>query len=168
LLPERSNVSSHPDRHPASPLEQYGVEVYSRERETRSDAVPQLREIDLDEQPAAVVADQLARDRHSSVGHCLFEAQGTQRAGGVPGQVDTRPGLVPGGLPLDHLDGESSLGERLGGRESGETSPDDEDSCLGHVGWRLAVGPPAVRGRNSRMARLTAAAFSSRITCDAG
>ena len=32
------------------------------EREAGSDAVPHLREIDLDEQPAAVVAEALPRD----------------------------------------------------------------------------------------------------------
>ena len=83
------------------------MEICAVEREAGSDSVPQLREIDVDEQPAAVVADALPRDHESSLRDRLLEAERPQRAAGVPGQVDTRPRLAPGVLPLDDLDREA-------------------------------------------------------------
>ena len=66
-LAEPADVDSHPDRHVASPVEQHGMEICAMEREAGPDAVPQLREIDLDEQPAAVVAEALPRDHDRSL-----------------------------------------------------------------------------------------------------
>ena len=62
---EPANVGSHPNRHVAGPLEQHGMEVCPLKREAGPDAIPQLRQIDLDKQPAAVIADALSRDHDS-------------------------------------------------------------------------------------------------------
>jgi hypothetical protein len=66
----------HPERHVANSVEQDGVEVCPREREAGPDAIPQLREVNLDEQPTVVVADALPGDHDSSLRDCFFEAQG--------------------------------------------------------------------------------------------
>ena len=72
---ELTNVDSHPDRHVASPVEQDVVEICTMECNARADAVPQLRHIDLDEQPPAVVADALPGDHDPSLQDRLFEAE---------------------------------------------------------------------------------------------
>ena len=99
------------------------MEVCAVEREAGSDAVPQLREIDLDEQPPAVVADALPRDHDSSLDDCLLEAQRAERAGRVARQIDTRPRLAPRGLPLDHLGREAGTGERSSGAQDRQCRP---------------------------------------------
>lgn len=104
------------------------MQVGALEREAGPDALPQLREIDLNEQPASIVADPLPRDHNSSLQHFLLEAQRAQRPGRVPRQVDISAHLDAGGVSLDHLDREASTGERSGGREARDAGPDDEDS----------------------------------------
>ncbi len=74
-----------------------------REGKTRPDSFPEFRKIDLDEQPAAVIADALSRDHDPSLHSSLLEAEHAQRTGRVPGQVDAGARLVPRGLPLDDL-----------------------------------------------------------------
>lgn len=61
-----------------SPVEQDGMES-AMECQAGADAVPRLRQIDLDEQPAAVVADTLPRDHDSSLRERLLEAERSQR-----------------------------------------------------------------------------------------
>ena len=98
----------------------------------------------------AVVADALPGNHDSSLRDCLFEAQRAQRARSVARKVDTRPRFVPGRLPLDHLDREAGAGERSGGRETGDASPDYEDSRLTHLN---AVPDYVDDGRTFRFAR---------------
>jgi hypothetical protein len=108
------------------------MEVSAREREAWADTVPQPREIDVDEQPGALIADALPVDHDTSLRDRIFQAQRTQRAGRVSGQVDTRPRLAPGGLPLHHLNRKVGTGERSSDRKTGKTRPDDKDSWFGH------------------------------------
>ena len=136
------------------------MEICAMECQAGADAVPQLRQIDLDEQPAAVVADTLPRYHDSSLQDRLLEAEPSQRTGGIPGQVDTEPAPVPRGLPLDHFGREARTGERSRHSEPCDATSDDEDSHLGHL------RRPA-RDRKSRIASLAAAGFSSFMRCDA-
>jgi hypothetical protein len=131
-LAELAHVDSHPDCHVASPVEQHRMEVGAMERQAGSDPLPQRGEIDLDQQPAAVVADALPRNHDPSLQDCLFETQRAERRRRVPGQVYARARLAPHGLALDDLGREASTRERSGGRETGDASPDDEDSCRGY------------------------------------
>jgi hypothetical protein len=85
-LAEAADASSHPEWDFASPVEQDRMEVCALEREAGPDAAPQLRDVHLDEQPAAVVADALPGNHDSSLRDGLLEPQHPERAGGVPGR----------------------------------------------------------------------------------
>lgn len=104
------------------------MEVCALEREAGPDAAPQLGDIDLDEQPAAAVADALPSDHNRCLQHCLFETQLAERPGRVPRQIDSHACLAPGGLPLDDLGREAGTGERPSGRQTRDAGPDDEDA----------------------------------------
>src|SRR5512133_1914318 len=140
------------------------MEMSPRERATRPDSVPHLRKIDVDEQPAAIIADALPRDSDRVLHNCLFEAQRAQRAGRVPRQVDARARLVPRGLPLDDLGREAGTGKHSSNREAADAGADDEDSPI-HP--HQPTSCEVCRARKSRIASLTAPAFSSLMRCDA-
>ncbi len=155
-----TNFDSHPNWGVASPVEQDVVEICTMKRQAGADAVPQRRQIDLDEQPAAVVADALPGDHDPSLQDRLLEAEPPQRTGGIPGQVDTRARPVPRGFAFDRLDSEASTGERSSGSKPSDATSNDENSHLGYL-----RGP--ARDRKSRIASLAAPGFSSFMRCDA-
>ena len=76
------------DRRVIGSLAQRAVQLGAMERETRSDAVPELADVDIGEQSAAVVEEALSRDLDRSLGDFGVEAECAQSASGVPGQVD--------------------------------------------------------------------------------
>lgn len=125
---QAANVDTHPDRHLCRPFQQHGVEIRSLKREAGSDAVPQPRHVDLDEESAPVIAHTLARDDDGLLDHRVLKVECAEGAGRVTGQVDAGTGLLPGPLPLHDFGREPGTGERSGGAETGDASADDEDA----------------------------------------
>jgi hypothetical protein len=86
VLAESAHVHGHPDRHVARPVDQNGMEIRAMEREAGSNVVPDLGEIDLDEQPAAVVAETLPSDHDRPLRHRPLEPSVRRAWAAFPGR----------------------------------------------------------------------------------
>lgn len=60
--------------------EQHSMQVRPGQRQTGSDAVPQLVDVDLEQRSAAVVGRPLPSDVDSAFGHLITDPQGVSRA----------------------------------------------------------------------------------------
>ncbi len=69
----------HPDRHVARRVAQQRVQVGAMDREARPDGGPELCDIDVAEQPPAVITEALARDPDRVGGDLRLQAEGAQR-----------------------------------------------------------------------------------------
>ena len=88
------------------------MQVGAMQREARPDSCPQLGDVDLAQQPAAVVTEALARDLDGSRGDSRLQAEGAECAGGVAGQIHAGTCMAPCGFTLDHLDCDAAARER--------------------------------------------------------
>jgi hypothetical protein len=122
---------AHPDRHGIAVGCQDLVQVRTVQRQAGADVAPQGGEVDVGQQAAPVVANSLVRDQRCPFGGRGLQAQSTQRPGRVGWQVDARPGVRPGGFPLDDVGGETALPERSGGAETADPGADHEDAQAG-------------------------------------
>ena len=85
------------DGHVTRRLAEKRVQLGPMQREARPDGCPQLGDVDLAQQPAVVVVEALARDLDGSGGDLRLQAEGTERASGVAGQIDAGTGRPPRG-----------------------------------------------------------------------
>jgi len=103
------------------------------QREAGPYAGPHIRDINLKEQPSAVVAEALARNDHASRQRFLIEPEGAEHADGIARQEDACTLAAPACLTLDHVDRESLTGERASARETSDTRADYENAYVSHV-----------------------------------
>ena len=118
----RVTVSPRRDGHVARRLEQQRVQVGAVHGQARPDARPQPGDVDLEQQPAAVVAEALARDLVA----LRLDAERAQRAHRVAGEVDAGAGGPRHGVALDHLDRGAVARERPRQRQPGDAAADDQ------------------------------------------
>ena len=90
-------------------------QVRAVDRQTGADVAPQGGQVDVGQQATAVVAQTLVGDQRASLGNCGLQAESTKRPCRVTRQVDSRTGVCPAGLLLDHVRGETALAKRSGG-----------------------------------------------------
>jgi hypothetical protein len=102
------------------------VEICAMERKARPDAVPQRRYVDLEEQPAASVAEALLRDGHGPVDDGVLEPERAKRPSRVAGQVDASACVAPRRLALDELGHEAGATESSRRRETRDAGAHDE------------------------------------------
>jgi hypothetical protein len=121
--------AARPQRHA---LQQDLVQVGPRQRQARPDVAPQLPQVDVGQQPPAVVQQPLARDRGGAAGHRVLQAQRPQDADAVGGQVHAGAGAVEALGPLDHLGREPGLPQRPGQCQAGQPGPDHQDPAAFH------------------------------------
>ena len=106
------------------------VQVRAVQREAGADVPPQGGEVDVGQQAAPVVAEALVGISEPAR---QPRTPSQEHAAPVPRcrQVDARPGVRPGGFPLDHVGGETALPERSGGAETGDPGADHENAQTG-------------------------------------
>jgi hypothetical protein len=104
------------------------VQVRAVQCEAWPDVAPQVGQIDVGQQAAPVIAQALVPDQRSPLGDRGLQAQSAQRPRRVAWQVDPRPGVRPGGFPLDHVGGETAPPERSGGAETRDPGADHENA----------------------------------------
>ena len=131
-LSEAFDGEPHADRHVTGRLEQQLVQVGSVQREAWPDGRPKLGDVDLGEQPAAVVVEALPRDLDGSGGDLRLESEGAQGASGVAGQIDAGTGRPPHGFALDHLGRDTDAREHARQRQAGDPATDDQHAPCAH------------------------------------
>ena len=116
---------------------------------------PEFGDVDLAEQPPAVVADALRRDLDCSGGDLRSQSQGAQGPRGIAGEVDAGSGGPPDTFALDQLERDAGGCQRARQRESRLSAADDQHaSCIsgglgrgGHgASWRDVWMLAGVRG----------------------
>ena len=110
------------DGHVARRLEQQRVQVGAVHGQARPDARPQPRDVDLAQQPAAVVAEALPRD----LAALRLDAERAQRPHRVAGEVEAGAGGPRRGVALDHLDRGAVASERSRQRQPGDAGAGDQ------------------------------------------
>ena len=109
------------------------VEVGAGHGQAGAGIPPELAQVDLDQQPAAVVQHPLALDGGGPGRHRRLQAERPQGADAVGGQVHAGPGVRPAGLPLDQLGREPGPAQRPGQRQPGQPGPNDQDPSPFHA-----------------------------------
>jgi hypothetical protein len=131
-LVKRTDANPHPDRCLPAPSSSAAWKICAMERTAtmertaRPDAVPQRRYVDLEEQPAASVAEALLRDRHGPVDDGVLEPERAKRPSRVAGQVDASACVAPRRLALDELGHEAGATESSRRRETRDAGAHDE------------------------------------------
>ena len=120
------------DLHVAGRLEQQSVELGSMNRQAWPDGAPELRDVDLAQQPAAVIAEALARYLDGTARNLRVEAERAQGARGVPGQIHAGTGGPPRGLALDHLGRGTDAREHARERQAGDPATYDQYAPFVH------------------------------------
>jgi hypothetical protein len=121
------------DGHVTRRLPQERVQLGPMYREARPDGCPQLGDVDLEQQPAAVVAEALARDLDCSRGDLCLQAEDTEGADSVAGQIDPGACMAPCRFALDHLDRDAGPRDHGRQRQPGDTAADDQHAPpIGH------------------------------------
>jgi hypothetical protein len=92
------------DGHVARRLEQQFVQVGPMNHEAWPDGPPELGDVDLEEQPAALVAEALPWDLDGPGGDTRLEPERTEGASGVAGQIHSGTGRPPRRFAFDHLE----------------------------------------------------------------
>jgi len=122
------------------------------QREARPDRCPQLGHVDLEQQPAVVVIEALARDLDGSGGDLRLQAEDTEGASGVAGQIHAGTCRPPYRRALDHLDRDAAPREHRRERQTGDTATHDQHAPPVHAAepWVTQVAGPGKRDREPR------------------
>jgi hypothetical protein len=75
--------------------------------QTGADPTPHLGHVDLEQRPAAMIAEALVTDSRGPLGHRVRQTHRPQGLGRVAREVYAGARGGPGGLALDHVEGES-------------------------------------------------------------
>jgi hypothetical protein len=140
LLADPLHRSAQPDRRGVAVRCQDLVQVRAVHSQAAAHVAPQVGQVYVGQQAAAVVAQALMSDLRSALGDGGLQAQCTQGPHCVARQVDAHSGVGPGGCPLDHVGEHAAPPERPSGAETRDPGANHEDAQVG-----AAVTSDAVR-----------------------
>ena len=123
---QRDRTRSPGDRHVAGSGQQHVVQVRARQGQARADTAPDLVDADLEQQARPLVGEALSFDPVRPVGDVGFEAQLSQRAYGVAGQVDPRALTRRRRGSFDQPHRGAGPVQGPGGCQAGQAGTDDE------------------------------------------
>jgi hypothetical protein len=93
---------------------------------------PRAGQVDLGEQPSAMIHDPLVRERHGAGHQSVTETERCRRSYAVSGHVETGTDLRPVTRALDELWPEAIREEPAGERETGDAAADNQDASVKH------------------------------------